>query len=168
MEQRFKQALKITGILFFFYLFLVSIKLMGVSFQMFGKGFAEQLISSYSNPFLGLFTGILATSLVQSSSTTTSLVVGLVGGGALPVEYAIPIIMGANLGTTITNTLVSLSFVTRKEDFRRAFAGATVHDFFNVIAVIIFLPLERATHIIERTATFMSASFSALTQQNWE
>ena len=159
MEQRFKQALKITGILFFFYLFLVSIKLMGVSFQMFGKGFAEQLISSYSNPFLGLFTGILATSLVQSSSTTTSLVVGLVGGGALPVEYAIPIIMGANLGTTITNTLVSLSFVTRKEDFRRAFAGATVHDFFNMCTIIVFFPLELKFHFVQKSAFFLTRVF---------
>jgi sodium-dependent phosphate cotransporter len=159
MEQRFKQALKIAGILFFFYLFLVSIKLMGVSFQMFGKGFAGQLISSYSNPFLGLFTGILATSLVQSSSTTTSLVVGLVGGGALPVEYAIPIIMGANLGTTITNTLVSLSFVTRKEDFRRAFAGATVHDFFNMCTIIVFFPLELKFHFVQKSAFFLTRVF---------
>jgi len=86
MDQKLIDFLKIIGVLFFLYLFLVSIKLMGISFQLFGKGFAEQLIGSYSNPFVGLFTGILATSLVQSSSTTTSLVVGLVGGGVLPIE----------------------------------------------------------------------------------
>lgn len=161
MEQRFRQALKVTGVLFFLYFFLVSIKLMGISFQMFGKGFAEQLISSYFDPFLGLFTGILATSLVQSLSTTTSLVVGLVGGGALPVEYAIPIIMGANLGTTITNTLVSLSFVTRKEDFRRAFAGATVHDFFNMCTIIVFFPLELKFHFIQKSASFLTTVFQS-------
>jgi len=159
MEQKIKQALKITGVVFFLYFFLVSIKLIGISFQLFGKGFAEQLISSYSNPFVGLFTGILATSLVQSSSTTTSLVVGLVGGGALPVEYAIPIIMGANLGTTITNTLVSLAFVTRKEDFRRAFAGATVHDFFNIWTIIVFFPLELKFHFIQKSAFFLTRAF---------
>ncbi len=81
MGRKFKQGLKILGVPFLLYSFLVSIKLLGTSFQLFGKGFAEQLISSYSNPFLGLFTGILATSLVQSSSTITSLIVGLVGGG---------------------------------------------------------------------------------------
>jgi len=159
MEQKIKQALKITGVVFFLYFFLVSIKLIGISFQLFGKGFAEQLISSYSNPFVGLFTGILATSLVQSSSTTTSLVVGLVGAGALPVEYAIPIIMGANLGTTITNTLVSLAFVTRKEDFRRAFAGATVHDFFNIWTIIVFFPLELKFHFIQKSAFFLTRAF---------
>lgn len=159
MEQKFKQALKITGVLFFLYFFLVSIKLMGISFQLFGKGFAEQLIRSYSNPFLGLFTGILATSLVQSSSITTSLVVGLVGGGALPVVHAIPIIMGANLGTTITNTLISLGFVTRKEDFRRAFASATVHDFFNICTIIVFFPLELKFHFIQESAFFLTRVF---------
>ena len=159
MEQKLKGALNIAGIVVFLYLFLASIKLMGVSFQLFGRGFAEQLISSYSNPFVGLFTGILATSLVQSSSTTTSLVVGLVGGGALPVEYAIPIIMGANLGTTITNTLVSLSFVTRKEDFRRAFAGATVHDFFNMWTIIVFFPLELKFHCIQKSALLLTRAF---------
>ena len=117
-----RYALNTILILVLLYLFLTSIKLMGTSFKMFGKGFAEQLITSCSNPFVGLFIGILATSLVQSSSTVTSLVVGFVGGGMLPLAYAIPIIMGANIGTTITNIIVSLTFVTRKEDFRRAFA----------------------------------------------
>ena len=159
MDQKLIDILKIIGALFFLYLFLVSIKLMGISFQLFGKGFAEQLIGSYSNPFVGLFTGILATSLVQSSSTTTSLVVGLVGGGVLPIEYAIPILMGANLGTTITNTLVSLSFVTRKPDFRRAFAGATVHDFFNMCTIVVFFPLEIRFHWIQKSAFFLTRVF---------
>jgi len=159
MEQKLKGALNIAGIVVFLYLFLVSIKLMGVSFQLFGRGFAEQLITSYSNPFVGLFTGILATGLVQSSSTTTSLVVGLVGGGVLPLEYAIPIIMGANLGTTITNILVSLTFITRKEDFRRAFAGATVHDFFNMWTIIVFFPLELKFHLIQKSAFILTRAF---------
>jgi len=162
MERKLKQGLKILGVLFLLYSFLVSIKLMGASFQLFGKGFAEQLISSYSNPFLGLFTGILATSLVQSSSTTTSLIVGLAGGGVLPVGYAIPMIMGANVGTTITNTLVSFTFVTRKEDFRRAFAGATVHDFFNLWAIIVFFPLEIKFHFIQKSAIFLTGVFESV------
>lgn len=162
MDQKRIDFLKIIGAIFFLYLFLASIKLMGISFQLFGKGFAEQLIGSYSNPFVGLFTGILATSLVQSSSTTTSLVVGLVGGGVLPIEYAIPILMGANLGTTITNTLVSLSFVTRKPDFRRAFAGATVHDFFNICTIVVFFPLEIKFHWIQKSAFFLTRVFEGV------
>ena len=159
MKQKFNQVLKIAGVVFLIYFFLVSIKLMGVSFNLFGKGFAERLISSCSNPLVGLFIGILATSIMQSSSTTTSLVVGLVGGGILPITYAIPIIMGANIGTTITNIFVSFTFVTRKEDFRRAFAGATVHDFFNFWTVLIFFPLEIKFHFIEKGAFFLTRLF---------
>jgi len=130
-----------------------------MSFKLFGSGFAEQLISFYSNPFCGLFTGILVTSIVQSSSTTTSLVVGLAGSGVLPIESAIPMVMGANMGTTITNVLVSLTFVTRKEDFRRAFTAATMHDFFNMFTIVVFLPLELYFHIIEKAAVFLTGIF---------
>lgn len=161
MTKRFKleQILKILVIFFLLYFFIASIKLIGISFQLFGRDFAEQLVHSYSNPILGLFTGILATSLLQSSSTVTSLIVGLVGGGVLSVEYAIPMVMGANMGTTITNTLVSLTFVTRKEDFRRAFAAATVHDFFNIFTILVFFPLEIKFHLIQKSAIFLTKVF---------
>lgn len=164
MTKRFKleQILKILVILFLLYFFIVSIKLIGTSFQLFGRDFAEQLVHSYSNPVLGLFTGILATSLLQSSSTVTSLIVGLVGGGVLSVEYAIPMVMGANMGTTITNTLVSLTFVTRKEDFRRAFAAATVHDFFNIFTILVFFPLEIKFHLIQKSAIFLTKVFEGI------
>ncbi|MFC1949980.1 Na/Pi symporter [Chloroflexota bacterium] len=157
-----QKILKIVFVLLLLYLFLISIKLIGTSFKLFSGDFVEQLISSYSNPFLGLFTGILATSLVQSSSTVTSLIVGLAGSGVLPIEYAIPIVMGANMGTTITNILVSLTFITRKEDFRRAFAAATVHDFFNIFTIIVFFPLEINFHIIQKTALFLTGVFKGI------
>ncbi|MCD6393834.1 MAG: Na/Pi symporter [Planctomycetes bacterium] len=152
--------LKIVGVLFFLYIFLLSIALMGAAFKGFGKGFAENLISTTSNPFVGLFIGILATSLVQSSSTTTSIVVGIVGSGQLSVGNAIPIIMGANIGTTVTNTLVSLGHVGQREEFKRAISGATVHDFFNFICVAVMFPLEITTHCLEKSATLMSTMFS--------
>ncbi len=139
--------------------FFIGLDLMGLSFKLFGKGFAEALIERTSNPFVGLFVGILATTLVQSSSTTTSMTVALVAGGALTIEGAIPIIMGANIGTSVTNTLVSLAHVSRREEFQRAFAGATVHDFFNWLAVLILLPLELLTGYLERTSGFLESLF---------
>ena len=132
---RLSTVLKILIVIALLYIFLIGIKFTGTSFKLFGKDFAEQLISLYSNPFCGLFTGILVTSIIQSSSTTTSLIVGLAGSGVLPIEAAIPMVMGANMGTTITNVLVSLTFITRKEDFRRAFTAATMHDFFNLFTI---------------------------------
>lgn len=141
----------------FLYMFLVSIKLLGSGFEMLGGSFSERLIATTSNPFVGLFIGILATSIVQSSSTTTSTVVGLVASGALTLENAVPIIMGANIGTTVTCAIVSLGHVRRHEEFRRAFAAANVHDFFNLIAVLILFPIEITTHFLSRTAQTLSS-----------
>jgi len=115
-----KFILNLMLILFVLYLFLLSIKLMGTSFKMFGKEFTENIIAGTSNPLVALFIGILATSLIQSSSTTTSLVVGLVASGTFPLANAIPIIMGANIGTTVTNTIVSMAHITRKLEFKKA------------------------------------------------
>jgi len=130
------------------YAFLVSIGMLGKAFKMFSGGFVGDLIASASNPLLGLFVGILATTLVQSSSTTTSLVVALVGGGGMPIETAIPIVMGANIGTSVTNTLVSLGHISRGREFKRAFAASTVHDFFNIIAVIALFPFQVSTNFL--------------------
>lgn len=138
--------------------FFVGLDMMGLAFKFFGKGFAETLIERTSNPFVGLFIGILATTLVQSSSTTTSMTVGLVAAGALTIEGAIPIIMGANIGTSVTNTLVSLAHVTRREEFQRAFAGATIHDFFNWMAVLVLFPLELTTGYLEKSAGYLEAA----------
>lgn len=141
------------------YLFLVSIGLMGTAFKLFGKGLANQLLEATANPLVGLFAGILATTLVQSSSTTTSIAVGMVAAGSLTVQGAVPIIMGANIGTSVTNTLVSMGHITRREEFKRALAGATVHDFFNLISVLILLPVEIAFGFLQSLSTFIADAF---------
>jgi sodium-dependent phosphate cotransporter len=134
------------------YVFLLAIALMGAAFKMLGSGFSEALIASTSSPVVGLMVGMLATAVIQSSSTTTSIVVGLVAAGALTVRGAVPIVMGANIGTTVTNTIVALTAVNRREEFKRSFAGATMHDVFNVMAVVVLFPLEQGTRFLERGA----------------
>lgn len=142
------------------YAFLVSINLLGYSFQLFGEDFAVTLLQSTQNPFFGLFLGILATSLIQSSSTTTSIVVGLVAAGGLTLDTAIPVIMGANVGTTVTNTLVSFGHATRRAEFRRALSAAIVHDVFNVLSVAILFPIELLFHPVKRLAVVLQSGFS--------
>lgn len=95
--------------------------------------------------------GVLATVFVQSSSTSTSVVVAMVSSGILSVKVAIPIIMGANIGTTVTNTIVSMGFIGNRMDLHRAFAAATVHDMFNFLAVLAFLPVEVIIREIQGT-----------------
>ncbi|WP_258933937.1 Na/Pi symporter [Nesterenkonia pannonica] len=134
------------------YLLITAVGVIGSGFSLAAGDQAEALFGFAANPVIGLMIGIAATALTQSSSTTTSVTVGLVAGG-LPLSIAIPIILGANIGTTLTNTLVSLAMVRDKEQFRRGFSAATVHDFFNLLAVAIFLPLEMAFGLLERAAT---------------
>ena len=140
------------------YLLISSVGMIGAGFKGATKGQASELFQFATNPFMGLVIGILATAMIQSSSTVTSIIVGLVAGG-LPVETAVPMIMGANIGTTITNTIVSLGHVRKKKEFRRAFASATVHDFFNVMAVAIFLPIEIIFHPLEKMGGFLAGLF---------
>ncbi len=138
---------------------MFSLELMGTSLKMFGKGLAETLIQTTSNPLVGLFIGILATSLIQSSSSTTSIVVGMVGGGVLNVTNAIPIIMGANIGTSVTNTLVSITQIKRSAEFQRSFSTAIVHDYFNLLSVIVLFPLQYYTNFLGRAASFLGQEF---------
>lgn len=151
-------ALRWVAFLALLYLFLVAIELFGMAMKQLGDAQAKQLFVGLSNPFAGLAVGVLATVLVQSSSATTSWVVAMVGAGFLSVGTAVPVVMGANIGTSITNTLVSLVYGRRNEEFRRAFAGATVHDFFNLLTVVILFPIELATGFLQKAAEWLSAN----------
>lgn len=162
-ESRIIHTLKIISVILFLYTFLVSISLMSHAFKGFGSEFAEMLIRTTSNPFIGFFVGLLATSIVQSSGTTTSMIVAFVASGVLSVRGAIPIIMGANIGTTVTNTLVALSHFSRREEFKRALSCSTMHDFFNILTAVILLPIELSTHFLERTAEFFATRFCEFT-----
>lgn len=138
------------------YGFLFGLDLMGSSFKVLGGKSAGELFSSIQNPIAGLMVGIMGTVLVQSSSTSTSVVVGMVGADILTVSTAIPIIMGANIGTSVTNTIVSMGQISDRSQYRLAFAGATVHDCFNVLSVIVFLPIECLTGLLEVWTAFLT------------
>ncbi|MBV7300664.1 Na/Pi symporter [Enterovibrio paralichthyis] len=138
------------------YILLLAVSMVGSGFKWAAGEEAKTLFEFASHPVAGLMIGIVATALIQSSSTVTSIIVGLVAGG-LPVETAIPMVMGANIGTTVTNTLVSLGHARCKEEFRRAFTCATVHDFFNLIAVAIFLPLEMMFGLLDKISSWLVA-----------
>lgn len=140
------------------YLLICAVSIIGDGFKLATGERAKQLFEFSANPFIGLMVGILATALIQSSSTVTSVIVAFVAGG-LPVATAVPMIMGSNVGTTLTNTLVSLGYVREKEEFKRAFSAATVHDFFNLMAVVIFLTIEILFHPLERMATATAGFF---------
>jgi len=155
-------AIGLAKVVFFLYCFLLSITLMGSAFKASGKEFADTLMRTTANPFIGLVIGIVVTSIIQSSSTTTTIIVTMVGAGTLPLQSAIPMVMGANIGTTVTNTIVSFGYVGRKTEFERSFGASIVHDMFNIYATCIFFPLELYTEIIYRSAQVLEKVFEGV------
>ncbi|XP_005376490.1 PREDICTED: sodium-dependent phosphate transport protein 2A isoform X4 [Chinchilla lanigera] len=155
--------LKVPLMLAFLYLFVCSLDVLSSAFQLAGGKVAGDIFKDnaiLSNPVAGLVVGILVTVLVQSSSTSTSIIVSMVSSGLLEVSSAIPIIMGSNIGTSVTNTVVALMQAGDRADFRRAFAGATVHDCFNWLSVLVLLPLEAATGYLHHITGLVVASFN--------
>ncbi|XP_061045974.1 sodium-dependent phosphate transport protein 2A isoform X3 [Eubalaena glacialis] len=167
LAQKLRRAgltlLKVPLMLVFLYLFVCSLDVLSSAFQLAGGKVAGDIFKDnaiLSNPVAALVVGILVTVLVQSSSTSTSIVVSMVSSGLLEVSSAIPIIMGSNIGTSVTNTIVALMQAGDRTDFRRAFAGATVHDCFNWLSVLVLLPLEAATGYLHHITRLVVASFN--------
>ncbi|XP_015272244.1 PREDICTED: sodium-dependent phosphate transport protein 2B [Gekko japonicus] len=144
------------------YFFVCSLDVLSSAFQLVGGKAAGDIFkdgSVLSNPVAGLVIGVLVTVMVQSSSTSSSIIVSMVASSLLSVPLAIPIIMGANIGTSVTNTIVALMQAGDRNEFRRAFAGATVHDFFNWLSVFVLLPLEIASGYLYRLTNVIVESF---------
>jgi len=152
------------AVLMLLFVFLVGVNGLSDGFKSLGGDILDSFFKATENPFIGLMVGLLATTLVQSSSVTTSMIVGLVAApiNALPIANAVPMVMGANIGTTVTNTVVSMAHMGRKDEFRRAFAVATCHDFFNIMAVAILLPLELVTGYLRRSATWLTSQLTGI------
>ena len=169
-SERLRPYLRALAVVALLFLFLVGVKGMGSGFKSLGHELLDAFFTATSNPFVALMVGILGTTLVQSSSVSTSMIVALVAApeSPLPVENAVPMVMGANIGTTVTNTIVSLAHMGRPEEFRRAFAVATCHDFFNFITVTVLLPWELATHFLQRSAEFLAGLLGDVTGVTYE
>lgn len=163
-ESPLHPALRVLVVVLLLFLFLTGVKGLGDGFKLLGQDLLDSFFRATANPFVALMIGILATTLVQSSSVSTSMIVGLVAApeNPLPIENAIPMVMGTNIGTTVTNTVVSLAHMTRRDEFQRAFAVATCHDFFNFLTVAVLLPLELATGLGRRVATALSGLVSGM------
>lgn len=144
---------------FLVFLMLQAVSLIGGGFKLATADHAKSLFDFASNPIMGLIIGMVCTALIQSSSTVSSIIVAMVAGG-LPITIAVPMMMGANIGTSITNTIVSLGHVAKKEEFQRAFNAATIHDFFNLLSVVIFLPLEIMFGLLEKLSAQMASFFT--------
>lgn len=154
-----KKGIFFLQMIFALLLFMFSIDLLTVSMLQINSGIAKEVLRATNNPFVGLFIGLLMTALIQSSSTVTAMIVAVVASGNLNLMQAVPLIMGANIGTTLTSTLVSFSFIMKKSEFRKALSAGVIHDIFNIITVIILFPLEMYFGFLSHTALFLTNTF---------
>ncbi len=144
-------------VLFFFAINFISVVFKSLSFEV-----TQSILYATSNPYIGLFIGLLLTAIIQSSSTSTSMIVAIVATGALSVNHATPMIMGANIGTTLTSSLIALSYVTNKKTFRRAISAGVIHDFFNILLTLLLLPLELIYGILSKPAISLGHFLSTI------
>ena len=160
-------AIGILGVALLLYFFLFGLDLLGNGAKVMSGCKAGELFGDDTNPIAGLMIGILATVLLQSSSTTTSIIVSLVGE-AISVQQGIYMIMGANIGTSVTNTIVAMGQMGDGDQLERAFSGATVHDMFNFMAVAILLPLEVITGYLDALTGAMVKNAEVKDGEKWE
>ena len=152
-------SIKILKFIAVIFIFVLTIKLLSTGINLLGEDSGKNLLRDTTNPVIGLFIGILATAVIQSSSTTTSMIVALVTEG-LPISFAIPMIMGANIGTSVTSSIVAFGHLSKKKEYRRAVAAATVHDFFNILVVILIFPLEYFFGILSIPSIYIAEQLS--------
>ena len=144
------KALGWCGVAGLIYLLICAVSIISGGFAGLSSDVAHTMFDFAANPWVGVSVGVLGTVLIQSSTTTTAITVSAVGSGALPIHSAIPIILGANVGTTVTTSLVALTFIGNRTEFRRALGASTIHDFYNWLALLIFFPIELIWQPLER------------------
>ncbi|AKP51071.1 Na/Pi symporter [Cyclobacterium amurskyense] len=154
-----KNSILIVTIVIGLLIFMFSIDFLTVSLTKLNNEAANALFTATSNPFVGLFIGLLTTALIQSSSTISAMVVVLVASGNLSLAQAVPVIMGANIGTTLTSTLVAFGYILKKKTFRKALSAGVLHDIFNIITVFVLLPLEVYFGILSHLSAWLTHWF---------
>lgn len=156
-------GLKLFAIFSTLYFFMWSSSLLSQAFNLTSYHYAGHFIRTsgfLQNPLIGLMVGVITTVIFQSSGAVTSVLVTIVGSGVLNVRQSIPIIMGANLGTSVTNTVVSLIVYRKKQNFEIAMTAGIVHDMYNMMSVVFMLPIELVLHPLEYSSAWMLSLFA--------
>ena len=98
------------------------------------------------NPIMGALAGALVTAVLQSSSATTVMVIGFVNSGMMKLKQAIGIIMGANIGTSITGWILCLSYIDGKNGIAKILSTATISAVVAIIGIILRMACKRSVH----------------------
>lgn len=147
-------------VLFSLLLFIFAIDLLTVAMGRLNSDVARDIIQATRNPFISLFVGLLVTALIHSSSTVTSSIVAIVASSNMTLQQAVPMILGANIGTTLTSTMVSFTFINKRKEFKRALSSGISHGMFNILNVFILLPLELYFNFLSNSAEKLAKLFA--------
>lgn len=121
-------------------LFLFGMNIMGQALERRAGGKLQSLLSKLTtNKFLGLLTGIGVTAVIQSSSATTVMVVGFVNSGLMTLSQAINVIMGANIGTTVTAWILSLGGISSTNLFVQFLKPTSFTPVLALIGIILYM-----------------------------
>ncbi len=131
-------------------MFLYGMHLLGEGLEKMSGGRLERILEKLtSNPFKGVLLGALVTAVIQSSSATTVMVVGFVNSGIMKLSQAVSIIMGANIGTTITSWILSLSSIEGDSVFLQLLKPSNFTTVLALLGVIfiVFVKSEKKKNI---------------------
>ena len=121
-------------------MFLYGMSVMGGGLEKMSGGKLEKILESLtSNPLKAVLLGAGVTAVIQSSSATTVMVVGFVNSGIMKLSQAIGIIMGANIGTTVTSWLLSLTGIESSNFFLRMLKPSSFSPLLAMIGVILYM-----------------------------
>ena len=128
-------------------LFLFGMSLMGDGLKRVAGNKLEPVLYRLTNtPLKGILLGAGVTAIIQSSSATTVMVVGFVNSGMMKVSQAIGIIMGANIGTSITGWILCLSYVEGSEGIAQLLSTATISAIVAIIGIIFKMFIKKAAY----------------------
>jgi sodium-dependent phosphate cotransporter len=139
--------------------FILGIEIIVSSLQSAGEESINAILRATSNSFTAFFIGVVVTAMMQSSSTTTAITVALVASNTIQIHSGVCIVMGANLGTTITRMIVSFGFFSEKKEYKRAVSASAYHFFFNLFTILILFPLELYNQFLSRLSIAVSKYF---------
>lgn len=125
-------------------LFLYGMSLMGDGLKKVAGNKLEKILYKLtSTPIKGVFLGTVVTAIIQSSSATSVMVVGFVNSGMMKVAQAIGIIMGANIGTSITGWILCLSYIDGSEGIAALLSTATISAIVAIVGILFKMALKK-------------------------